>query len=151
MSVPKPTRYNHSRYTFGSALENKLKPLLEQILGETLTKTREFYDMLDFESESYFVELKSRTKQYYPSDFNTWLLPVCKGEEANRKNHKKTFYFYYWSSTDEIYLLEYDNDLFNTFHQEIPYWHLEQQNHYWIPCSEWSLVVFEDEKDDCFH
>ena len=98
---------------------------------------------MDFESPTYFVELKSRSPKYHPADFEGWLLPCCKGEEAKKNKHKKTLFFYYWQITNELYVLEYDEKLFEGFEREVPSWHKEKQEHYYVPASEFSLVVFE--------
>lgn len=135
-------RYNHQRHQYGITQEQKLKPLLEAFVGETLTKTRHRYDIMDFVSDSFLVELKSRSLRYHPDDFSTWLLPVCKGEEAKKNKNKTVLFFYHWATTDQIFVLEYNQDLFATFHKEIPEWHLEKQEHYFVPATEFSLVEF---------
>lgn len=136
-------RYNKKRHDYGIKKEELLKPLLEAFCEEPLTKTGKFYDVMDFVSDSYYVELKSRTEQYRPEDYDTWLLPCCKGTEAKKNSHKRTLFFYYFSSTKELYVLEYDEKLFATFKREVPSWHKEKQEHYYIPSSEFSLIVFE--------
>ena len=101
---------------------------------------------MDFTSPSYFVELKTRSSTYHPTDYSTWLLPSCKGTEAekNAANQKKTVFFYYWATTQELYLLEYEKTLFDSFHKDIPPWHADHQEHFYVPASDFSLVVFED-------
>lgn len=136
-------RYNAKTHNYGIDKERKLKPLLEAVVGESLTKTRHLYDIMDFESESFLVELKSRTEQYHPADFTTWLLPTCKGEEAKKNKHKQSLFFYYWAITDELYMIEYDEKLFETFNKSIPTWHKEKQEHYWVPASEFSFVQLQ--------
>lgn len=133
-------RYNKQRHDFGTQQEERLKSLLEAFCGEPLTKTRHLYDIMDFESESFWIELKSRTKKYHPDDFSTWLLPSCKGDEASKNKNKKTLFFYYWQVTDDLYVLEYDEVLFTTFVRQIPSWHKEQQEHFYIPAEEFSLI-----------
>ena len=135
-------RYNKKRHDYGTKWEQKLQPLLEAFVGEPLTKTRHLYDIMDFVSKSYFVELKCRSKKYHPADFQTWLLPSCKGKEAAKHPDKITIFFYYWETTDELYLIEYNDPLFQTFHREVPSWHLEKQEHYYVPTEEFSLIEF---------
>lgn len=139
---PIPQRYNKERHDYGTTQEERLKPLLEAIVGESLTKTAKFYDVIDFSSQSYILELKSRSTKYHPADFPEWLLPSCKGEEASKHPNKKFIIAYYWETTDEIYILEYDETLFKTFRRAIPSWHKEQQEHYYISSQEFSLVEF---------
>lgn len=133
-------RFNKSRYDFGVSHEKRLKPILEQILGESLVKTRHLYDVMDFESKSYFVELKSRSPEYWPSDFPTWLIPSCKEAEAKRNSHKKTIFFYYWVSTDDLYRLDYDETVFKPYKREVPSWHLEKQEQMYCKKDDFHLV-----------
>ena len=133
-------RFNKVRYDFGASHEKKLKPLLEQLLNEKLVKTRHLYDVMDFESESYFVELKSRSPEYYPAHFDTWYIPTCKGIEAWKNKHKKTVFFYYWTSTEDLYRLDFDVKKFKKYHRDVPSWHLEQQEQMYCKASDFTLV-----------
>lgn len=97
---------------------------------------------MDFVSDHHVVELKSRSMNYHPENFKTWLLPTCKAKEATKIKDKKVLYFYWWPLTKELYVLEYDEKLFQSFYKEVPEWHLDQQEHYYVPASEFSLVQF---------
>jgi len=121
-----------ARELYGENAEITLKSRLEAILGETLVKTPTKYDKFDWESESYFVELKSRRKPYTPASFPTWYLPVCKGLRASEET-KKVVFFYYFDSVDELYRLDYCEELFDTFVREVPWGHRDKQVHYCIP------------------
>lgn len=136
----KTTRYNKDRHEFGILHEVRLKPLIEQIIGEPLTKTKHFYNVMDYESPSYFIELKSRSQKYHPDNFPTWLIPSCKEQEAKKNKHKKTIFFYYWLAVDELYRLDYDPSLFESYHREIPWFHRERQEHIYCDKDDFQLV-----------
>lgn len=136
-----PRRYNQERHEYGTKKETELQALLEAFTGEPMTKTRHLYDIIDFESASFCVELKSRKEHYHPSSFRTWLLPACKADLA-RRTAKTSLFFYWWDSTKELYVIEYDPALFATYERGIPEWHAERQEHLWIPASDFSLVQF---------
>lgn len=128
-----------ARVAFGLTREDRLKPVLERNVGEPLTKTAQRYDIFDFTSPSYLVELKCRSDAYTPDSFRTWLMPVCKGREAST-SQKLTRFFYYFNSTNELFTLDYDKELFDTFTREVPEWHPDHQEHYYIPRDCWTKI-----------
>jgi hypothetical protein len=79
-------RYNKERHDFGKQGEEVVLPLVEMIIGESLTATEKFYDTMDAESENYWVEIKTRSKRYHwEDDFiqkEGWLIPACKIKRA---------------------------------------------------------------------
>jgi hypothetical protein len=136
-------RYNKLRHEYGLLKEKELKALLEAVCREPLTKISHRYSIIDFESPSFYVELKSRTPKYRPETLKSWLLPTCKAKEAKKRNDKQSLFFYYWSATDQLFVLEYNEELFATFPKEIPDWHQDQQEHYYIPSEHWTLITVE--------
>ena len=136
-------RFNAERAAYGAKQEVNLLKRLSCVLDESLTKFPERYSVFDFESEHYLVELKSRRAPATPSKFNTWLLPVCKGEAA-RRSPKTVLFFYHWEVDDSLSFLEYNEDEFDSFHQEVPSFHADKQAHYYIPRDCWSRVELTD-------
>jgi len=136
-------RFNAERAADGARQEVGLQKRLSCIVDEPLTKFPERYSIFDFESEHYLIELKSRRAPASPSKFDTWLLPVCKGEAA-RKSVKSVLFFYHWEVDDSLYFLEYNEDEFDSFHQEVPSFHADKQLHYYIPRDCWSRVELTD-------
>lgn len=135
-------RFNPARHAYGTKWEQTLKPLLETVLEEPLTKTKQTYDLMDFTSDSFFVELKCRSPIYHPEDFKTWVIPSCKIREASKHPDKKTIFFYYFSSTDQLFMIEYNEEIFNTFTQAVPSWHADKQEHHFCPAEEFTYVEF---------
>lgn len=133
------SRFNAERSAYGLKQEDSLVDRLSLIVGEELVKIPGRYSIFDFESENFLVELKSRRKTVSPSCFSTWLLPVCKGEAA-RTAEKSVVFFYHWEENDSLYYLEYNEDKFDSYQQEVPHFHADKQLHYYINSSEWTLV-----------
>jgi len=131
-----------ARELYGENAEITLKSRLEKILGENLVKTPSKFDKFDWESESFFVELKSRRKPYTPASFATWYLPICKGIRASQET-KKVVFFYYFDSVDELYRLDYCEELFDSFVREIPYGHRDKQIHFCIPSYRFKKIESE--------
>lgn len=121
-----------SRRTYGLEIERLLESTLEEIVGEPLTATTKRFSLFDWESDSYCVELKSRTSQYSPEQFETWLLPACK---ADLQTHKHKVFFMYWSKTGELYRLDYDPEKFSSYKREAPFF--SSQVHYFVPAAHW--------------
>ena len=118
---------------WGIELENRLQSRLSSILGEQLNKTPGRYDKVDFEGDNYLVELKGRRAPYKPDSFDKWLLPYCKGFETN----KTIIYFYYFEATDELFMTQYDKEIFSKYEVEANNW---GQKHYLIPAMDWRKV-----------
>ena len=131
-------RYNKERHDYGTEKERTLKTVLETLVGEPLTGTKNLYSLFDWESPSYCVELKSRTAKYSPEQFEKWLLPSCK---ADFQTEKQKVFFYYWEKGHRLFRLDYHPDAFNTYQRGEP-WGSEQE-HLFIPSSEWREVKIE--------
>lgn len=126
------------RHTFGWLNEQMLKGRMEAVLGESLTKTEGRYDTFDFTSESYRVELKCRRKKYNRSQFETWLIPVCKvrPQEADPQGKLKeaNVIFYYWEEDDSLWKLVLDGNSLDEIEVSCPFFN-PHQPHYWFPSS----------------
>lgn len=119
---------------FGKACEDALKPVLERILGEELTPTRYTFDTRDYESDSFDVELKSRTRFHTPMMYETWLVPCSKVEGKN----KRVVIFYYWAYNRSLYRCDFDEETWSSFEKSTG--PCTSQLHYWVPSSSWTLV-----------
>ena len=127
--------------------ETILKPRLENIVGEALTKTSESCDEMDFESENYYVELKTRSDSYHPSQWfikrDGWILPYCKILRARQEiaKGKRVIFFYFWIAGKTLYRWDFTEEGVGDAKLEYPEWHLDQQQqiyikeHHWIQIS----------------
>ena len=122
-----------------------VKPLVEKVLDQPLTVTQFFYDTMDLEGSDCFVEIKTRTEKYHWEDEKIeregWLIPACKIERA-QKEQKKCYFYYYWRSDKSLWELEYCPELFQDLNPVIPWWHKDQQRHYYVPRERWTLIEF---------
>lgn len=133
-------RYNAQTASFGARFEVYLKPMLEQALSEPLTKTAQLYDIMDYTSESWDVELKTRGYNYSPNSFATWLLPQCKGLHALQSS-KPTIFFYYFPSVDRLFYLIFDETKFNEYEVRVPPENLYHQLHYYSKKEDWTEIT----------
>ena len=127
---------------FGRLHELLLKPIIESAIDEKMTKTPTQYDKFDFESENFWIEVKSRAPPYTSESFSDWYLPVCKGLRAEQEK-KRTLFFYYWAKDEKLFFIEYDRKVFDGFKTEVPHKHPDNQLHYKIPKSEWTEIEWE--------
>jgi hypothetical protein len=136
-------RFNKERWEFGKASEKEIKPFLESIIGEPLIPTSKFYDTMDFESESYLIELKTRSNKYHWDSpvilKEGWLLPECKIDRA-KKETKKVLFFYFWASDQSLWTLEYSPEVFADLKPKIPFWNPDRQPHFYVPQDEWTRI-----------
>lgn len=124
---------------FGKQWEQELKPLCEQIIDQPLKKTANEYDTMDFESDDFWVELKVRSGRYYPSQFSQWLLPYCKIQRAMEE--KKTVVFvYYWTATKQMFIIQYDKQVFDGFRVDVPEWKQDKQLQVYVPRELWEEI-----------
>lgn len=128
---------------FGFAKELELQPRIEAALEQSVKKNAPRYHQFDYESDSWYIELKSRraTDKYnrplLPSSNNTWLLPTSK---KPKKTDKDTVFFYYFEADHSLWYLTYDEELFDTFQTDCPGWHPQQQEHWFVPAECWTLL-----------
>jgi len=131
-------------HTFGFDKEDTLKKRIEEVIGETCTKTKERFAQFDYNSNDFYIELKSRRKTdnkgrpLLPDTNDTWLLPTSK---IPKDNQKDAVYFYYFEADNSLWFLQYEEELFNTFERQVPYWHPSRQEHFYIPIEAWTKVV----------
>lgn len=127
-----------TRHTFGWKMENLLKPYLEEALEDTLVKSANRFDSIDFTGETWIAELKSRPKMsnkgvlqdsnLYP----TWYLPTCK-EIVGDSSDKHLVFFYYWEADNTLWYIIYDKELFATFMRKPLFFHPTKQEHWYVP------------------
>lgn len=143
---PRAGRYNKARHDFGKLGEEEVLPLIEMLLGENLTPTTKFYDTMDAVSENYWVEVKTRSKEYHWDDKvikrEGWLIPACKIQRALSETTKKVCFYYYWKSDSSLWELEFSPKAIEGLVPSVPWWHKEKQLHYYIPQERWTLIDF---------
>jgi hypothetical protein len=129
----------------GLNAEINLKSRLEEALDESITKTTNRYDIADYISDNWVVELKSRRKldrwgkPQTPERFETWLLPSCKIDAY--QEGKELVFFYHYEYDDSLWYIVYDPDTFVNFSRERPYWHATKQEHLLVPRECWTKVI----------
>ena len=128
---------------FGFAKETELQPRVESALEEQVKKNAPRFSQFDYESDSWYIELKSRrAKDRYgrpllPDSNATWLLPTSK---RPKKTDKETVFFYYFEADNSLWYLTYDEELFNTFATDCPGWHPTGQEHFFVPREAWTKI-----------
>lgn len=133
----------HKRYPYGKEGERLFKTKIESHLKEEIQSTTSEYDTMDFESQSYFIELKRRSATYsFYSPLiqqGGLILPAVKIDRAN--NNKKETVFYYWFDKDEkLFYWKYNWQQIKNCQPVTPSWHPDRQLSYFIPSTLWSLV-----------
>jgi len=145
-----PIRFNKERWEFGKQGEKIVLPLVQLVIGETLTPTEKFYDTMDAVSENYWIEIKCRRPNYHYTDKiilkEGWLIPACKIERAVRETAagKKVCFYYYWTSDCTLWELEFKEETFADLEPSVPWWHAQKQSHYYVPQERWTLLEFPD-------
>ena len=136
----------YTRGPFGLHYEKVLKPTIEKLIGEPITKTEVGTDTMDFYSEHYFVELKTRSDIYHPSQWfikrDGWLLPYCKMVRAREeaKKGKRCIFFYFWTAGKTLWRWDYNEEELATCKADYPEWHRDQQRQVYIPEKFWRQV-----------
>lgn len=134
------------RSKLGFYYETVLQPALERVVGEALVKTSEETDTMDFEGETCFVELKSRSDQYhYSQSFikkDGWLLPSCKITRAREevKKGKRVVFFYFWKAGKSLWMWEFSEEGCLGAKEEYPKWHQDKQKQTYIHERVWTRV-----------
>lgn len=143
---------------YGKEGETKLLSSISAYVGEPVTKTKGVFDNMDFISESFFCELKRRSKDYSYCDEKIkkegWLISsskVIKGWEEIAKG-KRVFFFYFWTWDKSLWVYELqEGDFTQDGSHFIPKGHYDTMLHVtipqdkWIRCGELSDVVFEED------
>lgn len=140
------SRYNKERHDFGKLGEEEVLPLVELVLGESLTPTEKFYDTMDAVSENYWVEIKTRSTKYHWEDKviadEGWLIPACKIKRALAETTKKVCFYYYWRRDKSLWELEFSPEKIEGLEPSVPWWHQQKQLHYYIPQQRWTMIEF---------
>jgi hypothetical protein len=124
------------RHIFGWKCEQYLKPVLEEILDEPLTKTSNRYNSIDFVGSYWRPELKSRPaidergNKQDSTTYKTWLVPTCKEKMAATIDGEVIF-FYFWEGDNSLWYCVYEKDKFSKINRDVPWF--SQQEHFWIP------------------
>lgn len=97
---------------FGLKSENNNIQTLSSYFNQEFKKTSKFHP-IDFISDTHYLEIKSRTvsSSHYP----TTLFPMKKIDYIN-KNPKPAILVFIF--TDNIYYINYDEELFKTFEEK---------------------------------
>lgn len=136
----------HHRGPLGLYYEKVLQPALETAVGETLVKTAEERDTMDFEGETCFVEVKTRSDQYhYNQPFiknDGWLLPFCKIVRARQevKKGKRVVFFYFWKAGKSLWRWDFSEEGCLGAKEEYPPWHQDKQKQVYIKEQHWTRV-----------
>lgn len=137
-----------ARHAFGWRLEGVLKPYLEDILEEPLTKSGNRFDTVDFRGTYWTVELKSRPAvsekgvRQNSCSYDTWYLPTSKETLVSTSDGELVF-FYYWQGDNSLWFIKYDKDLFDTFKRERLWFHPTKQEHWYVPKSAFERLDIE--------
>jgi hypothetical protein len=96
-------------FQMGDENEKIFTPILKEKFGEDIRKTFHMKSVLDFESPTHFIELKSRT--YRSNAFKEWMIGDNKRQMGMKKikQGKKVFFVFafkeggtfYWELTEE--------------------------------------------------
>lgn len=136
--------YQRSKY--GLYYETILKPKLEDLIGEPILKTTMETDTMDFESETAFIELKTRSDQYHPSQSfikkDGWILPYCKIQRAREEvaKGKRVIFFYFWLAGKTLYRWDFSEAGILDAKVEYPAWHRDHQQQIYIKEHHWTLA-----------
>ena len=136
---------------FGLMMEKRLKPVLEEALEDTLTKTSDRYDTKDFVGEKWVVELKCRRavdslgRPVSSRTFSNWFMSATKIEMAKQQK-KDVVFFYYFERDETLFYIVYSDEEFSTF--KVEYTRLQEpqgkvvrhQKNFSIPFSSWDLL-----------
>lgn len=137
-------RYSNKRKLQGQQGEALVKPILEQYLGEILTKTEKENDTLDFFTETRWIELKRRLPPYSSTDkyFEQGaLIPFCKIIRA-LEEEKPTYFYYYFDTDKSLWELQFQPELLDLYHPFVPRGHQTAQPHVAIPKKHWKQIVY---------
>ena len=142
-----PNTFNSvaTRIAYGIQKEVELRERIEAVIGESILKTVSQTDTIDFQSEGYDIELKSRRKERVnrftgvvtpltPDTDPSWLVPCSKAPKGNRV----TLWFYHFESDDSLWFLEFDNEEAATWNRGVP--NHTAQEHWWVPKKAWSRI-----------
>ncbi len=99
----------YSDLVFGKLKEIEIKEILEGYFNTTLQTTSK-YNLIDFQNDDIYIELKSRRNTY--SKYNSTIIGSNKIEYAKSLNKKKCYFVF--NFLDGLYYIEYSN-IFDSF------------------------------------
>jgi len=133
----------HTRLPYGLEGQRIVKPLIENHIGEPIVFTSATYDTMDAESDSYWIEIKRRTEKYHwaqPKILKEGILiPACKIRRAQTEKKSVRFY-YYWDSDESLWYWDYNEKDLEGLKPRVPAFHVDKQEHYYLPQRVWSSV-----------
>ena len=133
----------HTRLPYGLEGQRIVKPLVENHIGEPIVFTSATYDTMDAQSEHYWIEIKRRSKKYHWSDKvilrEGILIPACKIRRAATETKSVRFY-YYWDADQSLWYWDYNEKDLEGLKPEVPHFHVDRQEHYYLPQRVWSSV-----------
>ena len=145
---PNPNRFNKERWDYGKQSFTLVCPIIEEYLEEPLIETKMFYEIMDAKTETYDIEVKSRTPKYHWKDEyimrDGWLLPKCKIDYA-KKSQRPFLFFYWWRRDNSLWEWEFNLEDLKGLEPFVPPWHKEKQEHYYIPFKCWKELQYEDD------
>lgn len=137
---------SQQRNKLGLYYEKILHPALELAIGESLVKTEDRYDVMDFQGKNCFVELKTRGDQYhYSQSFikkDGWIIPYCKIEKAKEEvaKGKRVIFFYFWTAGKSLWRWDFSEKDLLGCKIEYPKWHHDLQQQIYIQEKNWKQV-----------
>jgi len=132
----------HTRLPKGLEGQKFIKPLIENHIQEPLVMTACEYDTMDAYSENYWIEMKRRSDNYdwdHPLMKQGVLIPSCKIKRASREKKTVRFYYYY-DRSNTLWYWDYNKKDLESCLCQIPSWHRDKQEHWYVPQRFWSSV-----------
>ena len=135
----------HKTYSKGLEAQVFLKDVLENHIGFPLTPTTVETDTMDFDSQSYCVELKRRLKYSITDWFiqrDGLLIPAVKILRAyeEQEKGKNTRFYTYFDSDKSLWYWDFTEQDLQGVVVKIPPWHQDKQPHYYLPVGLWRQV-----------
>lgn len=97
--------------------EKECLPIIKQFFNDyNLEVYKDVYEVIDFKSESKYIEFKSRRIEH--NKFKSSLIGANKIDDF-KKSNKECYIVYKY--IDGLYYIKYDENLFNTFNTTIQY------------------------------
>ena len=141
--------YNKEKAAYGKKNEDIIQHFLPLIYGEAFRHTTAEKDELDFVSENYWVELKTRKPTYSWCDDvikrEGFLMPHCKLIRALNER-RATKFLYYWKKDHSLWEWSFTEDAAKSLKPFVPHFHYTKQVHVNIPFDWWKRIGTIDEE-----
>lgn len=128
------------KHLYGWKMEQVLRPVCEEVLGESLTPSSYRFDGLDMRGSYWDCELKARpafsvkyNKAQDKSTYKKWLMPTCKADKYDE--NRELIFFYYWEANHELFCIKYDPVAFQKYERGVPWY--SNQEHFFIDAEDW--------------